>query len=88
MLLWQTLNNVDESAAECNLAWFECEKSVILAYAAVLTWFEFRAALTDDNRPSLDSLAAISLDSTMLGIAVATVPGRALSLLMCHLVTP
>jgi len=76
---------MDFAALEFDLAVFEGEESVVRADADVEAGHEFRAALADDDGASRDDLPAIRLDATILRIAVASVPGGALTLLMCHL---
>ena len=75
---------MDFAALEFDLAVLEGEEGVIRADADVEAGHEFRAALADDDGAGRDDLPAIRLDATILRIAVASVPGGALTLLMCH----
>ena len=45
---------------------------------------ELGAALANDDAAGATGFATVSLDATILGVAIATVPGRALTFLMSH----
>lgn len=78
------LDHVHLATSEENNSVRECEKGVITSPAHVVTRLERRTALTQDDRTGSHFLTTISLNSTKLRIAVASVSGGALSLFMCH----
>ena len=88
--LYQVLDNrLDGDAVilEDDGAFFEGEEGVVPAAAYVATRFERRAALADDDRSGLGSLATVELDPAILRVAVTTVPCGTLSLFMGHRIT-
>src|SRR5206468_11212994 len=60
------------------------EEGVVLAHPDVLPRLPLRAVLADEDRAALHPLAAVALDAEALGVAVAPVPARPLSLLVRH----
>jgi hypothetical protein len=79
---------IHEPPSKGHAAVGKSEERIIPASAYILAGLERRAALPDDNRPSGNSLAAITLHAAVLRIAVPTVASRTLSLFMCHENTP
>src|SRR5688572_5936272 len=76
--------DVDLAALELDGAVLEREDRVVAAEADVEAGLELGAALADDDRAGADRLAAVRLDAAVLGVAVAAVLRRALTLFMCH----
>lgn len=69
---------------EGNAAINESEKRVIATDANTESWVNLRAALTDENVPSDDDLAAEFFHAETLAAGVATVLDGALSFFMGH----
>lgn len=82
------LNNINLFAAEADFAVNLGEQGAVFAHADIEAGVKFRAALANDNCTGLSKLAAIELYAAILRITVASVPGRTLSLLMCHDIFP
>ncbi len=81
------LGDVDVDAAsllEAHQSVLEGVDRVVLAESNVVAGLEARAALANDDRPRGHCLSTVALDSSELGVGVATVAARALSFLMCH----
>src|SRR5437867_11597878 len=66
----------------------EREERVVLADTDVVAWEHLRAALADDDRPSLDASARVFLHAEPLPGAVSSVAGRTRALLVCHFLKP
>jgi len=75
---------VDFAALEFDFAVGEGEEGVIAADAYVKAGVELGSALADDDGAGGDLLAAVGFYAAVLGVAVAAVPGAALTLLVCH----
>ena len=71
-------------AVEDDLAVDQCEQRVILALADAFAGVELGTQLADDDVAGDYLLAAVAFDATSLTVGIATVAGRALTLLMCH----
>ena len=69
---------------EENGAFLECKQRVIFAHTNIASGMELGSDLTDEDGTSGYLLAAESLDSASLCVAVASVAGRALTFLVCH----
>jgi hypothetical protein len=61
---------------------------VVGANAHIRTRVHLRAALTDQNVPSDNTLATEPLDAQTLGVGIAAVTGAAACLFMCHVLLP
>src|ERR1700722_13199807 len=72
------------AAGEFNLAVFQGKQGVVRADSDVKTRLEFCSALAEDNGTGRDDLPTVGFNAEILGIAVAPVPGGALSFFMCH----
>ena len=70
---------------ESHIAIDQCENCVIAAEADVFAGLKFRAALTDDDVPRDNHLAAKSFDAAPLADAIAAILDAALSFFVCHL---
>ena len=78
-------SDVDFSALEFDQAVFEGEEGVVAADADVEAGEELGAALTDDDGPGGDGLAAVRLHPAVLRVAVPAVAGTALTFLVSHI---
>src|SRR5688572_11338388 len=76
--------HVSLASLELDLAVLQREDRVIAAQADIEAGMELGASLADDDGAGGDELPAVDFDSSVLCIAVATVLGGALTLLMCH----
>jgi len=76
--------DLDATAFEDDDALGQGEQGVIPAPADEPARLEWCAALADDDRSDTSLLPAEQLHAPVLSIAVPTVSGRALSLLMSH----
>ena len=82
------LNNVDETTAELYSSLSLGEERVIAAQADVLAWMDPGAELAHEDGACGDGLATEDLHASALAVAVATVPGAALTFLMSHFSNP
>lgn len=55
---------------EFNKSFFEGEESVIFSFLDVLSGYEFRSPLPDDDRSGLGSLSLVELDSQVFGLRI------------------
>src|SRR5437762_1176922 len=76
--------HVNLAALELHSAVLERENRVIAAQPDIEARLEFGAPLADDDRAGEHLLPAVGFHAAVLGVAVAPVPGRALTFLMCH----
>src|SRR2546429_4283509 len=66
----------------------QSKERVVLADADVVAGQHLRAALANDDRPSLDASARIFLHAEPLPGAVSSVAGRPRAFLVCHVLMP
>ena len=70
--------------SELHFAVDQCEQSVILAHADVVTRVNARTALTDNDAASIDALTAVHLDAQSFLLGIAAVSRSAAAFFMCH----
>jgi hypothetical protein len=79
--------NPAAAAVELHLAIDEGKERVVAPLADPLAGVENGSHLADEDVSGANLFAAESLHAAALGVAVASVPARALSLFMCHEIT-
>jgi hypothetical protein len=84
------LNDVDDLTAtlraELDRPCDECEQCVVSTATYSGARVKVSTALADDDFPSLDDLAAVTLYAEVLGVRVATITSGRRSLFVCHVV--
>jgi hypothetical protein len=60
------------------------KNGIVFPQTHVVAGMKYSADLPNDNGTGVDFLAAIYLDAPSLGIAVSSISGAPLSLLVCH----
>jgi hypothetical protein len=76
------------SALETDCSISDGKQCIVLANPDIGAGKELCSALANDNRAGFYSLAAKQLNAPVLGVAVPAISGRALSLFMCHVLSP
>ena len=66
----------------------ESENRIVFAESYVFAWVPFRSRLAHDDAAGCYELSHGRLDAEALRIRIASVAGRTLSFLMCHLPVP
>jgi hypothetical protein len=87
---WNNVNNraVVIVTGEDNLTIDESEESVVFTDSNILTLFERRAALTNDNVASYDAFATKTFNAKTTTCGIATVAGTTACFFMCHFLNP
>ena len=71
---------------EFDFAFDGAVERVVVADAYVCAGAEFCASLANEDHAGFDDFAGVAFDAEAVGVAVATVFGRTLTFLMCHIV--